>query len=172
MRIMILPQRNRFKALGCVRWKSGEDGQALIEFAVSACVLLPLVVGILSICQAVYAYSYVTDAAQEAARYGIVRGLSLGVDCTAPGYATCIAQSSDVQSYVTGLALPGLDPTKITVTTNWLNSDGSSCGTADNCKAPGNSINVAVNYDFVLVIPLLPTRTVNLSSTSQMVVVQ
>ena len=53
-----------------------EAGGTLVEFALSATILLTLVFGVMAMCMALYIYHFVSDAAREGARYAMVRGSS------------------------------------------------------------------------------------------------
>ena len=75
----------------------GEEGAALLEFALSAAVLFMLLFGCISVCLALYTRNLVTDAAREGARWAIVRGAS----CTV--LADCSATSAEIQTYVRSL---------------------------------------------------------------------
>ena len=149
-----------------------EDGSSLVEFATSVTLLVVLVCGLMVACLALYVNLLVDDAAREATRYAIVRGSTLSTDCTAPGYATCIAQPADIQSYVFGLPIGGLNQSNLTVASTWLTSAGAICGTDDSCKPPGNIVQVTVTYAYPLSLPFIPASTVNLTSRSQMVIAQ
>jgi Flp pilus assembly protein TadG len=149
-----------------------EEGADLIEFALSISVLMTMVLGIIAMSLAVYSYFFVSDAAREATRYAMVRGQTLTTDCTAPGYASCIAQPADIQTYVRGMGFPGINANNLTVTSTWLTSGGGACGTADSCKTPGNQVKVTVSYPFPLSIPFLRKGTINMASTSVMVIAQ
>jgi Flp pilus assembly protein TadG len=152
-------------------WSHHEEGAVLVEIAFSIVILLSVVFGIMAISLALYSYFFVSEAAREATRYAIVRGNSNSrPDCTSPGYATCIAQPTDIQSYVRDLAFPGVTASNITATSTWWTSTGGACGTTDSCKIPGNRVQVTVSYPYPLSIPFGPQRTLTLASTSNMVV--
>lgn len=159
---------------GISRPYKDDRGMALVEFALSACMLLLMEIALFHLCIAIYSYGFVSDAAREATRYAMVRGSTLSNDCTAPGFANCIAQTSDVQSYVKGLALPGINTNNLTTTTTWLTSAGAACGTADSCKVPGNFVKVKISYTYPYLNPFSssPTTTLTMSSQSQVVIVQ
>jgi Flp pilus assembly protein TadG len=165
-------------ATGNARHRSGqgESGASIVETALALTILLPLIFGVMEACLAAYTYHYISEAARAATRYAIVRGSSLTTDCAAPGYATCIAQggsnTGDIATYVQHLGFPGIDPTKMTVNSTWLKSDGTACGTTDICKPPGNQVKVTIHYGFPLSIPWVPANTWTLTSTSQMVISQ
>jgi Flp pilus assembly protein TadG len=152
-----------------------EDGAALVEIAFSIVILLSVVFGIMITSLALYSYFFVSEAAREGSRYAIVRGNHTSLDpsemdCTAPGYATCIAQTGDIQTYVRSLGFPGINTANITATTTYLNPDGTACGTLDGCKLPTYQVKVTVTYPYPFNIPFVSSRTLTLSSTSQMVI--
>ena len=144
-----------------------EDGAAILETALSAMILVSLVFGIIETSMALYAYHFTAEAAREGTRYAIVRGSS----CSGSS-SGCPAQASDVQSYVGGLAFPGINPAAITVMTTWPTM-GASCTPSSNpCNNPGNIVVVTVDYRFPLSIPFIPSSTLNMTSTSEMVISQ
>ena len=153
-----------------------ERGSAILETALSILMLITFLFAVMEVCLGAYTYHFISEAARAATRYAMVRGSSLTGDCTAPGYANCIAQggnnAGDIAAYVQNLSFPGIDPNKMTVNSTWLKSDGTACGTADSCKAPGNQVQVIVSYNFPLSIPFVPAYTWTLASTSQMVISQ
>ena len=125
---------------------------------------------------ALYNYHLVCDAAREATRYAIVRG---SASCTnSPTLSNCNATSGEIQSYIQGLGYPYSG--QLTVTTTWLTaaSSGSPATTtwtacsSGTCNAPGNLVNVFVSEAFPLNIPFVSNLTINLRSTSQMVISQ
>ena len=141
-----------------------EQGSALVETAVAFVILLPMVLGILQCSLALYAYNFVSDAAEEATRFAMVRGST----CT--GFATaCPAVPADVQNFIRSLNYPGIVASSLTATTTWPSTD-PSC--ASPCKAPGHPVSVTVSYPFLLSIPFVPAQTLNLTSSSQMVISQ
>lgn len=153
------------------RHLAGEEGDTIAEFALSATILIAVVFGIYQASSAFYCYSYVSDAARQGTRYAIVRGSA----CT--GFSECSgtpvgATSAQVQSYVKSLGYPGISPNNLTVTTTWP-STGSACTPISSpCNNPGNLVKVVVAYRFPLSIPLVPVTTINMSSTSEMVISQ
>ena len=147
-----------------------EEGSSLVELALSIAVLVTVLAGTMALSIALYSYFYISDAAREATRYAIVRGNDQTGDCTSAGLANCIAQTADVQAYVRGLGFPGIASANLTVATTWLTSAGAACGTTDSCKAAGNLVKSTVTYTYGLVIPFLSTRTLTMTSKSQMVV--
>lgn len=150
-------------------------GSALVETAFSASLLIVMLIGMMEMTLALYAYLFVSDAAREATRYAIVRGSTSCVNT--PNLPGCDASAADIQNYLQTLGYPALMAGNLTSTTTWLTvSSGppatwSSC-TSGTCNAPGNLVEVTVQYAFPLSIPFVPASTLTLSSTSEMVIAQ
>ena len=164
--------------LHCVR---NEMGGTIVEMGISSAVLFTMIFGVFEVSYASYIYSYVSEAAREGARYAIVRGAT---SCSnTPNLSNCNASATTIGNYVMGRGFMGINSTAyMTVTTKWLTAatttgtsgtatTWSSCSSGT-CNAPGNMVNVVVTYSFPLSIPFLPHRTLNVTSTSQMVVQQ
>jgi Flp pilus assembly protein TadG len=149
---------------------SAEEGATLIEAAVGLVIILALFIGLIEICLALYASHFVADAAREASRYAIVRG---SMSCsTSPNLSNCDVTSDQIQTWVRSLGYPGINPQQLTVTATWP-STGSGCYPSTSpCNNPGNLVKVAVTYAFPLNVPFWKSATINLSSTSQMVISQ
>lgn len=153
-----------------------EQGAALVEFALSISVMLAVLLGLFVMLMAFYTYHYVSYAAREGSRYAIVRGADCSQSSTTmPG---CNATSSEIQTYVRNLGFPGINPNEMTVTSTWLSANGtfpatwSPCTAAVGCNVPGNEVQVQVQYAFPLKLPFISSRTLNLGSTSTMVISQ
>src|SRR6266566_1317511 len=61
-----------------------ENGQALVEFALTIMFIFLLFVGMLEIIFLMYAYNTLADAAKEGVRYAIVHGTG-NTSCSGPG---------------------------------------------------------------------------------------
>jgi Flp pilus assembly protein TadG len=177
------------------RGRGSEQGSVLIEFGLVVLLLLLLMFGIIDFARALYAYHFVANAAREGTRYSIVRGSSFqGTSCGSSA-AECDATSSDVQSYVQGLATGiGISASSLVVNTTWLGTGPSGSDEANggcdmsngNSNNPGCLVQVQVQYPFNFILPFMPTRTcplqitssqtisanICMSSTSQMVISQ
>jgi Flp pilus assembly protein TadG len=140
-----------------------DEGSTLVEYAVVFILLITMVFGIIGFGDALYSYSFVNHAAREATRWAAVNGANCKTDssCGAP------AKASDVQTYVTNIAPPGIDSSKVTATATWPSSTGV-CSTTSN--APGCKVNVQVSYSFHFNVPLIRTSALTLSSSSEMVI--
>ncbi len=124
------------------------DGQAYVEFALCAVVLLMLIFTIVNFSFAIYAYNFVSYAAREGTRYAAVRGSANSTP----------ASTSDVSNFVLAEAY-GLRSDNLTVTTTW-NPNNS----------PGSVVKVQVQYSLTLIVPFMQLAPLSLTSTSQMVI--
>ena len=147
-----------------------EEGGTLIEVAISFALMISLVLAIFQVSLALYASHFVVDAAREASRYAIVRGSSSCSD--SPNLTNCNATAEAIQSWVRNLNYPGIDPQHLTVTTTWPSRGVDCYPSVSPCNNPGNFVSVVVTYGFPLNIPFWKSATMNLRSTSQMVISQ
>lgn len=155
-------------------------GAAVLEMGIASALLFSMFFGVFEIALASYTSHFVADAAREGARYAIVRG---SASCgNTPSLSNCGASTDTIKAYVKGLNYPGIDPANLTVNVSYLTGTGdqssgsllttwASCST-NPCNNPGNMVNVQVSYAFGISIPFVPQKTINVSSTSQMVVQQ
>lgn len=145
-----------------------EDGSSMVEFALSSVVLFLTMLGIMEISLAMYSDHITYEAAREGSRYAMVRG-----DTCMAGGASCTATAADIQSYVRALGYPGINSQNMTVTTTYAAyPTGNTCSPNANCANPGNQVTVKVDYVFPLSIPFVPASTLNMSSSSSMVISQ
>ncbi len=164
----LIPLRRRF---------TSETGSALIEFALSVPILFMLLIGFCQVCVAIYSNFCITEMARDTARWASVRGSNSCAD--APGMDSCDATAADIQAEARKVAYPGIDTSKISVSTAWLQADStdsvtwSACtqGSAI-CNAPGNAVQVTLSYPFPIDIPMASSENLNFSATSQIVIVQ
>jgi Flp pilus assembly protein TadG len=142
----------------------------MVEFAVASVILFTLVFGVIAICLALYSYNIVAEAAREATRYAIVRGSA----CSASTFSDCNIDQTGLQTYVQSLGFPGINSSSLTVTASATSpATGTTCTpTLVPCNKPGNLVTVTVTYPFLLSIPFVPQRTLNMSSTSAMYISQ
>lgn len=153
------------------RWHAliDDSGASLVEFALSACVLLALLLGVLFLCFALYTRHFVSEAALEGARWAMVRG---STSCTnTPSLTDCNATSAEIQTYVQSLSYPGINSQSLTASTSWCSVSTSTPASWSSCSSttansPGNAVQVVVTYPFALQIPLLNVHTLSFSSSS------
>ena len=147
----------RSNALRICRAVRVETGANLVEFAFASIIVFTLIFSVIAICLALYTYNVVAEAAREGSRYAMVRGSACNSFANCPNVT-----SGQIQTYVQGVGFPGIDSSSLTVAATW--PDGN--------KNPGSRVAVTVSYNFPLSIPFVPSRTLAMSSTSQMVISQ
>ncbi len=127
-------------------------------------VVFALLFGIIDFGRTMYTYAFVAQLARQGARWAIVRGSQ----CTLLDH--CNATKDDIQTYVRGLSYGATDANSITVTATWPTTNCPPNYTATN--QPGCLVSVNVQYPFRFIAPFLGLATLNMSSTSQMVISQ
>lgn len=158
-----------------IRFWRDEEGVTLVETAISCTVLFAMLFGICQMSLAMYVYHFTSDAARQATRYAIVRG---STSCTnTPNLSNCDATTIQITSYVQGLGYPGITSSKVTAATSWYTASSTTPTTwsvCSNgiCNAPGNLVKIVVSYPMTFQIPFSSNLSLNLSSTSQMVISQ
>jgi Flp pilus assembly protein TadG len=143
-----------------------EDAAELMEFALSASILFMLIFGIIEFCMLMYTGSFVAYAAQQGARYAMVRGSDWASPCSTTLTYGCKAASSDVQNYVLSLPHPGINLPASNITSTPLNKTAAGVSCAASPYAQGCEIQVKVTYTFGMNIPWIPAASIPLSSTS------
>jgi Flp pilus assembly protein TadG len=126
-----------------------QAGQSLIEFSLSALVVLTLIINIMNVGYGVFCYHTIAYAARAAVRYAVVHGPS------SPHPAT----DSQIQQ-VAASSAPGVSLSTSNITVSWPTDPRIS--TKKDAK-------VTVSMPYTLYIP--PT-SLTLTSTSQMLVSQ
>jgi Flp pilus assembly protein TadG len=145
----------------------GEHGATLVETALSLTILLTLLMGLMNLSLLLFSFHYIAEAAREGTRYAIVRGSA----CS--GLSHCPnATQTDISNYIKGLGFPGINPAALTVTATWPTTGASCTPSLTPCNNPGNLVKVTVLYQFPFSLPFVPSRLLNLTSTSQMVISQ
>lgn len=163
-----------------------EEGSELVEVSICFLMVMCLVFCVIESCWAVYTFHYLGHASHEAARYAIVHGGSWTSNCDGSGSAgsgygssMCTASTSDIANYVAKRQFPGISLSASDVCVEYFSSLPSSSSTT--CTAstgstlansPGDVVQVTITHPFTLTMPLLPSYTWNLKSTSQMVIAQ
>lgn len=166
----------------------GEQGQALVETAVSLSLSLMLIFGFIEFCWGLYSFHYIAGASHQATRYAIVRGASWGSNCSDYTGSQCTASTTEIANYVAASAanFPGMyqGPSGTGLTANdvcvkyflVVPSKVTACTSSDSgtslANSPGNIVQVTINYPFVLNLPFWSPMTWQLTSTSQMVIAQ
>jgi Flp pilus assembly protein TadG len=125
--------------------RSHSRGQTMVELAIAATVLFVLLFAIIEMGIVVYDYNMVCSAAREAVRYAIVNsGDTAGIKNAAINSA------------------PFLSTSNISVNTSVTDPSDSTKKDAQ----------VTISYPYTIPLFLLPSMSVTLSSTSQMLLAQ
>lgn len=127
-------------------------GQATVEFALSASLLLLLLFAVIEMSFAVYNYNTVSSAAREAVRYAIVHSP------TGPNPVS----TSEIQQVAINYA-PALNLQPSDITVSWP---------ADPTLPSLDDAMVAITYKYKLQAPFLSPVTLTFSTTSRMLVSQ
>ena len=165
-----------------LRRLAGEQhGSTLVEFAITATLLMLILFGIIQWGFAMYAFHFTTWAAQQGARFAEVRGHTwskfVTVNCNTsapPNFQIvydCTAQSSDIQNFVQSLETGGISSSSITVNTdNWpgVTPDGAVCTTVN---GQGCMVKVRVSYTFNF-MPFMNVTAMTIGATSEKVILQ
>lgn len=144
---------------GCLR---GEEGAELVEFALTLPILIGVIFGLMQICLALYTHEYLSEMAREGTRYAMVHGPT----CKKSGGASCTATAANVNSYVAGLGWPNIGGG----TFNASNVTTTFPGTGG--QLVGNPVVVSITYQFPYKIPFVTSKTLSMTSKSQMTIVQ
>jgi hypothetical protein len=164
-----------------------------VEVAVSLAVYLAMLLGVIELLLAMYAYNFVSDAAREATRFAVIRGANSCVPN--PSFPNCnlgplsVTSATDpslnpVLQYIDTLRYPGLSPDRLSADVSWWvahqNASGHTSWTTqcrravdakgNACNAEGNAVRVVVTYSFPLRLPWMRESLLKVSSTSQMVI--
>jgi Flp pilus assembly protein TadG len=155
-----------------------ERGTETIEFAIVAVVLFTCIFAIIDCSRALYTYHFSSYTAREAARYAMVRGSTWGsASCATTATFACNATAANVTAYVQSIVPPGINSgAPLSVTTTWpgtaLPGSAATCSTANGNNSPGCQVMVQVSYSFNYFLPFLPTTTLTMRSTSEVVILQ
>jgi hypothetical protein len=108
----------------------------------------------------------ISETAREGTRYAMVHGAS----CPTSGNPTCEATAAEVDAYVLGLGWANAAGGTMTVCTYYNNN---ACNTnPTGSEAVGNPVKVTVTYVFPITMPFVPTKSLTMTSSSQMTIIQ
>lgn len=157
-----------------VRLALNDRGSEIVEFAFSICLWMMGAFLVMYGSFALYAAHFVANAAEEAARFAMVRGSSWnGASCSS-NLLDCTASSTDIQNYVIKMLPPGLSSSNLTVSTSWpgTTSTGGTCDSQDGTNSPNCVVQVTVGYKFRFPLPFFAQSALPLSSHSSMTIFQ
>ena len=139
---------------------SSEQGISLLESALSMVLLVAMLFGTMLASMMLYTYHYLSYAARLGARYAMVRGAACD---NTNGMPDCPnVTSTQVQTYVRGIHFAGINSSQVSVTATWPQGNNN----------PGSPVQVTTRYPFQLLVPFVRHGTVNMHSTSQVVISQ
>lgn len=129
---------------------SRQRGQGLVEFALTIPLFILMLLGLVDLGRAVYAYTTISNAAREGARLAIVNQTQAG--------GTYIAQAEAANS-ATSL---GIAAASVTISFRTPDLSGSCANRTIGCVAQ-----VTVPYSFTAITPIVGNivGTINMSST-------
>ena len=136
----------------------GEEGSALVEFAVTLPVLFTLIFCFMEMCLAFYTHQMISEAAREGTRYAMFHGAS----CPNSTSPTCEATAAQVNAAVSGMGWPDVAGGTLTVATTY--PDGN--------EAVGSRVQVKVTYVFPISMPFVPKNSLTMTSTSLTYILQ
>jgi hypothetical protein len=124
-------------------------GQALVEFALVALLLVMLLVGIVDVSRLILTYTTIANAARAGTRYAIVHGSDNSSPCNVTTY---------IKGYLSAASMNIAHPP--------LTIAAPACG-----SAAGTIITTTVTYTYTPLITYFFPTSISLSSTSEGVVV-
>lgn len=186
---MILQGTSRRKSIShllraSLRRLREEQGQSLVETALSMILLLALIFAVIEACWGAYSLHYLANAAHEAARYAIVRGGSWkgnpcdGTGAAGSGYGSsmCEASPQDIANFVANRNFPGISIAATNVCVEYSatvpTTATQACYPNSSPDDPGDIVQVTITYPFSFTLPFIGDYTWNFASTSQMLISQ
>ncbi len=164
-----------------------ERGSALVELAVTVPLLILLLFSVLQAMFAMYAYHYTAFAAQQGARFAMVRGHTWSTNVYTPCQTSappnftmiygCEASSQDIQNFMQSLGAINSSKLTINQTTSYVwpgQTPGGStvlCSGANKANSKNCLVQVTASYTFHF-LPLLPASTVTVHATSEKAILQ
>ncbi len=147
--------------------------------------LFTLIFGCIAVSLAFYTYEVVNEYARDASRFAMVHGSG----CNSPINGTCSIGVGDnfapngtqsghapadtkLLSYLNNEIFPGINGTKLQVTTTYGPAPGvTTCNTAT-CNGAGDQVTVSVSYPYLYVVPFVPQNSFTMHASSTMVISQ
>ena len=128
----------------------------MVELALTLLGFILLTMGTMEFGWAIYAYNNISYLAQSGARWASVNG----------SLSTSPATGSSVQTYVQS-QMVAMDPSLLSVVTNWCDANGANCSTTPTYNTPGCLVQVTVSYTINPLAGLALKQSINVNSTAQ-----
>src|SRR5438067_4572729 len=135
-----------------------QQGQSLVEFALTFSILMAFVFMFIEVCLAFYTYGMISESAREGSRYAAFHGAA----CTTAASVSCTASASATNTYVAQLGYPNLAGGAMTVNTTF--PDGN--------QAAGSHVKIAITYVSPITLALVPRNAVTMSTSSTTTILQ
>lgn len=159
-----------------MKCRSRSSGQALVEFALVAPFLFLLLFGVIEFARFVYYTEILNSAVREGARYAIVHGSESLGGGSGPGSSSDV-NGTNVVNIVRGFAIGVIRdgdfqikvcwPGQSSDPETWDPDDPGVCYVDNN---PGSFVKVTFDYQYKLLIPLVPLPNVDLHAESILVI--
>lgn len=151
------------------------DGSQLVEFALCIPILLTVFFGVVYFSYVIFAAHFVTNAANDGARYAIVRGSGWnGSACASTSTVDCTATGTDVSSFVASTLPAGLNSAKLSVSTTWpgTTAGGGRCDAQNGNNSPNCVVIVQTKYVVSFPLPFVSSSGLTVSSSAAMTIAQ
>jgi len=184
--VLLRPERMFVRKLTKTRKRRAELGASLVEYAFILIFFLSILFAIGSFGHALYIYHALNHAAKEGTRWASVNGHLCNDDSSCNGtngMNSGEATAGQIQSHVLA-DLPSSVSTALTTVTATFSApagspdvctqtvkDKSGANYGPFSNYPGCTVVVQVQYTYNVIFPLVNIGPINMSSTSQMVIV-
>jgi Flp pilus assembly protein TadG len=159
-RRMVLAWRRSIR-LPRASFPRGENGQSLVEFALSLPIMLGFLFGMIQVCLALYSHEYISELAREGTRYAAFHG----PNCVTSAGSSCTATAAQVGAYVTSIPWPNIGGGTVSV-------DTAATDMYPSGELVNEPVMVKVVYIFPYHIPFVTSQSLTMTSQSQMMIVQ
>ena len=142
----------------CLRSIRSENGQSLVEIAITFNLLMGFIFVRVELCLVFYSYGMISESAREGTRYAIMHGAT----CVSSSSTSCTASAAAISTYVRGLGWPNAGGGTVTPTVTF--PDGN--------QSPGSRVHIAITYVFPVRIPMVPRNSLSMTTSSEMYILQ
>ncbi len=149
---------------------SGSRGGTLVETALCLTVFCAVLIGLIYLAMTLYTFHSMSEVARLGTRWASVRG---STSCLSTQHVTtCNATAADIAAYIGGLGYGGINSSNVSV--SWCNppTGGTQDTTCSATRSPGNLVKVKITRSTNLLLPMISSKAISLTSTSQMLISQ
>ena len=134
------------------------DGSVLIETAITTLIMMTCACIIMELSLAFYISGMISETAREGVRYAIVHGST----CATSTGASCTASGTSINTFTQSIGYPNAGGGALIASTTWPDTTGN-CATSN---APGCRVKISISYTFPIHIPLVPSKSLALSTSA------